>query len=83
MVYLRSRAAVANLMLSFEAKIKDKENYFFENNKLFPWVQVAAYRASEVPCPQQQAGRVETSTTCYARSQEFDFNTTDFDGHPY
>ena len=37
-------------MLRFAEQLKNKENFFFENNKVLPWVQVAAYRSVSVPC---------------------------------
>ena len=42
-------------MLQFEERLKDQGNVFFENNKMLPWVQVAAYRKQLTDdCPQPE-----------------------------
>ena len=40
------------MLNSLEERWKDPENYFFENNKLLPWIQVAAYRSAVKACPE-------------------------------
>ena len=30
------------------------ENYFFDNNKLLPWIMVSAYRAKIIPCKNKE-----------------------------
>ena len=51
-LYLREVEEIKLVLNSLEERWKDPENYFFENNKLLPWISVAAYRSKEKPCPE-------------------------------
>lgn len=90
-IYLKTRVDALKIMLKFQERIQDPENYFFQNNKLLPWAQVAAYRTKEIPClfAREDSNEVQESVlhdelhNCYSGLYDNDWDQEDFEGSPY
>lgn len=80
-MYLSTRDEAISQFLVLQEKLDDVDNSFFRDNKIFPWVRVAAYRAKKIECPENE--ELVKRDDCWTGPLEKDFDIEDFDGVPF
>ena len=49
-LYFREKHQLIGYIMDYEDYLNDKQNIFFRDNVMLPWIQVQIYRVEEIDC---------------------------------